>query len=231
MGNASFEEKVKILKAAKEQLGVDIPNIEQLATQPEIDRVKNTELIYINAHRNHVASMTGTDIYDFRNCEQMADNYAVMFGAGAALASANSKLGEHFGSRANLSTAQNVALDIIDIFAALSSVSVSAVIGGSPYIKEYDSPKDRVRLIKDTMIGVMKDKDLPKPIYAKLNAELKEVDAVLAKMTDYEGVLMHFWKKFSKIGKSTTSVEESQKALERLLFNDLYLKSAQLRNM
>lgn len=227
MGTRDVDRRKILIKAAERRLGVEIYNPNALAEQPSLDKNK-VETLFINAHRYTLANTTGTDIYDFRSCEQLADYFATMHGAGPHLISGLNKFYEMSG---NMAIMPFPIFMIGEFFKLLMTpftlpVSLLVIMVTNPSIKRYDDPAARAKYIELQMRGTLKDRNLDPEMRKSLLASIEAAGKHSVRLTDYKGLDHLLWTVLSPQYRRGVKQEQSQKILEGILFNDLYQKAA-----
>lgn len=227
MGTRDVDRRKILIKAAERRLGLEIYNPNALAEQPTLDKNK-VETLFINAHRYTLANTTGTDIYDFRACEQLADYFATMHGAGPHLISGLNKFYEMSG---NMAIMPFPIFMIGEFFKLLMTpftlpVSLLVIMVTNPSIKRYDDPAARAKYIELQMRSTLKDRNLDPEMRKSLLASIEAAGKHSVRLTDYKGLDHLLWTVLSPQYRRGVKQEQSQKILENILFNDLYTKSA-----
>lgn len=227
MGTRDVSRRKILIKAAERRLGLELHNPNALAEQPTLDKNK-METLFINAHRYTLANTTGTDIYDFRSCEQLADYFATMHGAGPHLISGLNKFYEMTGNDALLPFPIYLIGEFFKLILTPITLPVSLLIilVSNPSIKRYDDPAARAKYIEMQMRGTLKDRNLDPEMRKSLLASIEAAGKEANRLGDHKGLDHLLWTVLSPTYRRGVRQEQSQKVLEGILFNDLYQKAA-----
>ena len=219
------------LKQADVALGID--------TKPDntnwVDTSKdNLEVILVSRFYRHLQTRSDSVYYDVRNCEQLADIFAVKHGAAVDLAQANHILDKRY----KLYGDRNLFVHVLTQSAALlkqitfGKSSISEILLTMDQPKQYDDPKDRIAFLKFQLIDDLKQ--LPRGDNASrkdIVESIKDIDNILKTIHVRRDVLTFIHQTMTSVGKSATKHEASQKKLEEMLYNNLYYQSAKLKTL
>lgn len=230
VGEDDAGERVKILREAERYLGIEIPKVDTLAETPPTDLQSKVETVLINAHRTRYRSITGTDLYDLRACEQMADHFAVMHGSGSKVITDLYKLYKRYGHNSMESLGMYLIGEITKATIGLAFLPLTFlfIITANPCIDIYDRPLDRVKFVRKNMNDILKKRDLPKSEKEYLLKEIEIVKQVEAEMNSRVSWFQSLANVFSMNVRGYNRQVDNEKLLEDLVFNDLYAKSAEL---
>lgn len=233
MGIADEGERVKVLKETAAILGIEVPKVDIVAACPPTSIKDAVETVYINAHRKRYRSITGTDLYDFRACEQLADHFAIMHGAGAATITDHLKYYKKYKHRSVDSYSMYLFKEISKTILTTCTVVglplvFLSILSSSPSIDIYDRPLDRVTNVKRQLNDILKDSSLTNDEKEYTLKQIELVRAVENEMnsreTWYEQLANIFNPKHGYYKKQV----DNEKLLEDLVFNNLFEKSAEL---
>lgn len=227
VGTRDVDRRKILIKAAERRLGTELYNPNALAEQPMLDKNK-METLFINAHRYTLANTTGTDIYDFRSCEQLADYFATMHGAGPHLISGLNKFYEMCGHDALLPFPIYLIGEFFKLVMTPLTLPISLLIilVSNPSIKRYDDPAARAKYIEMQMRSTLKNRNLDPEVRKSLLASIEAAGKHSSRLTDHKGLDHLLWTVLSPSYRRGVKQEQSQKILEGILFNDLYQKAA-----
>ncbi len=227
VGTRDVDKRKILIKAAERRLGTELYNPNALAEQPSLDKNK-METLFINAHRYTLANTTGTDIYDFRSCEQLADYFATMHGAGPHLISGLNKFYEMCGHDAILPYPIYLMGEFFKLLLTPITLPMSLLIimVTNPSIKLYDDPAARAKYIEMQMRGTLKNRNLDPEMRKSLLASIEAAGKHANRLSDHKGLDHLLWTVLSPSYRRGVKQEQSQKILEGILFNDLYQKAA-----
>lgn len=262
------KERELIMKSAGEQLKVDSFDPAQYVSGSKEKRTLASTTFIISALPTSSRSDTGFSAYEHRSCEQVADQFAVKFGAGRDLASGLNKMLKMSYSQTPRSAF--IILEIIDLLwlafdafrAGFTGAALGTMVGiggaqtlgglilaGVMFIPvvillklaityltfnsvkgKYDGGKERLILIKRTIVDSLKDRDLPPGVKEKLIADAELVDKLASDLYEdrlgiFEWIVMNTHPSRIRDRKN----ELVFKDIENLLTNDLFLRSAQFQ--
>lgn len=235
-------ERGKIIKQASDYLSLgeyDFIEEGDIGVGPEFSNALKAETLMLNVYRIRHQSATGTDVYDIRSCEQLADQFAARHGAGYALAKATDKFGGRNGkgpiSRVGVWFSR-VASTITIIMLGLASFGIIPLlillgVIGMSHQKVYDDPEYRIRLIKQTMIDRLKTLTMTKDERDKLIRQIEQIHKVEKNNRDESPVARAIAYALSKARTKEMNTEKMQKYLEDMVFSRLYVTHAKLDSL
>lgn len=206
----------------------------------------NSDVILLTEHVKNLNVLSKTNIYDARNCEQIADQFAVRHGAAAKLGSALEKLGKFSYDINYRNTFMYVTLEvmkfvslffIVGLFATsggLAGIGLALIVllAGIPANKIYDDPKDRLIFLKRQVIDDLKKLDHQqvknKELIATLVDTIADLDSRIEDVKDRKGWGTAIWDVVTPWGRNREQQEAKAKILEESINNDLYTKAAKL---
>lgn len=235
VGASSKEERVDKLRQAEKVLGVDkIQNI-------NLDDVPSEEGVQVVLFRNYLTNMyssTGVAQYDFRNCEQLADQFATKHGSGRDLVTGLDKMFSLAGDSSKRSQFSFIVVETCKLIAFIGTLAsgvgvpialIALLVSQPSGYKTYDDPEARVRFIRQQLINsisdVRKTKGLDETILKGLIEDVEVVDGVLETIKDRRTLAQLFWQSLPSAAASLRKQEMAVKQLETLLFNDLEYQS------
>lgn len=187
---------------------------------------ENLEIVLANYATDEMKFKDKTSsIYSLRDFEQFADMFVVAHGGAVAHARFLDELyqrdyGKDFFSRLKSKLSWILSghdWTLIQIYAGTTTIA--------DYDDDYDRLKTvRYRLVEDLKRLNFKNKDLTKSVLD----EIKEIDTILAKHKNERSRHVKLFEKRSSIGKVLKKQTDRAKALEELIYNDLFVKSAKL---
>ncbi len=227
VGTRDVDRRKILIKAAERRLGTELYNPNALAEQPSLDKNK-METLFINAHRYALANTTGTDIYDFRACEQLADYFATMHGAGPHLISGLNKFYEMAESDCILPYPIYLIGEFFKLILLPVTLPITllTMLVYNPSIKAYDDPAARAKYIELQMRGTLKDRKLDPAMRKSILDAIEAAGKESSRIKDHKGLDHLLWTVLSPTYRRGVKQEQSQKILEGILFNDLYQKAA-----
>lgn len=243
VGIADSKERTKVIMKAANASNVMVD--EAFVEKTIAKHGENSDLILLTEHVKNLNSLTKTNVYDSRNCEQIADQFAVKHGAGPALAKALEKLHKFSYDINYRSTPMYVTLEVMKIISIMfftGAILVSGpysigfgltlLISHIPGAKIYDDPKDRLIFLKRQLIDDLKklnmqdvkNKDQIKDIVDSIEC----IEARIDDVKDRKTWAVAFWDAVTPWGRNREQQEAKAKKLEESLNNDLFVKAAVL---
>lgn len=233
-------ERTKIIKQAADYLDISPYEYIQegdIGLGPEFSNELRAETLMLNAYRNRHKSSTGTDIYDIRSCEQLADQFAVRHGAGYALAQTLDKLEGRDGagprSRASvwferLFAAFGIFFAGVATFGILPLLFLWGILG-LPQSKEYDDVHYRLRLIKQNMIDRLRTATMDPEERKSMIRQIEKAEQLEKNNKEPAGsVTRLIMQALSKSRAREMETEKLQKYLEDMVFSRLFVTHAKL---
>ena len=226
-----YQAKKIQLKAAEEVLGIEPED----TIENWVDTSKeNLEVILISRFYRSLTTRSNSSYYDVRNCEQLADTFAVKHGAGLDLARANHLLQKEYGMYGNKNFFVHILRETASLLSVifLTNYTVSAILLSLRQPKLYDDPKDRIAFIKFHLIDDLKH--LPRGdnnTRANIVESISEIDKILKATVSRRDIFTFIHETFTAVGKSASKMQKQQKQLEEMLYNDLYYQSAKLKTL
>lgn len=229
LDSSSYKEREVIIKKLENTLGIDkIIKLDQLVETPK----PGIEVILLAEYVSRLPEKTLNLSYDVRGAEQQADTFVVRHGAAAAHASALDKFHREFGSYGKPTFWGHLVAETSRLFnLAKVGVHMTDLIFGNVVPMRYDRPKDRLEYLKLQLISDLK---LVPKNNNKLREQILRDIAAVEKVYNDAGmyrrdVVQFFWDVVNVRGKDLKKREDMRKALERMLYNDLFLKATQFK--
>lgn len=238
LGTKDLNKRRKVLNQATQYLSIeDMVSVGDLEMSPMWDSESGIETLLLNAYRERHKSITGTDLYDVRSCEQLADQFAVKHGAGLPLAKALGKISGGGGGRGGRIFVQIMQI-LIEIGMTVVTYGIWFILGLIfnsiiPSVeKDYDDPKYRIRRIAQDMIDRIKRMPLTREDKAKLIGDYEKVMKIeTSRQGSTYSLSFRVAHMISKRTRNVYNQQETQKLIEDLLFNPLYVSHAKLQNL
>lgn len=238
------EQRVKIIINAVKNLGTTIDNVEELALAKD---PKIPLTIIMENYTRKARSGVGSDFYDYRSWEALADQFATRQGAGRDLVTGLDKMARRYGGYAKKGTFMDVlnyTASIVGWGAALvASITywpLALVIGGlvgysltSPFPPEgkYDNPTARLTRVKNELVGALKDSMLPLERQKSLQADIAAVDEIIAKIGKEDSFFNILWRAMTPYRRDNYRQIQLQQDLEKLANNELFLAASKLNTL
>jgi hypothetical protein len=221
------QKRIQLIDATSKHFNYDAADLEGLKD------VKSKDVAYsilLTRHIRKTRSELGSNLYDQRGCEHLADQYASRMGAGPSMVTALAKMQRRNPSR--YSTSQFVLFEGLKIMLVLlSTLAVSPVVlvllmvAYDPTDKIYDDPEARMRRIRNELIGGMKNKAIPKSQREKMKKDLEIIDQTLTSFNDRRTFYEFLYSTFLPSTRRQTSQMANQQELEALANNELFSKA------
>jgi hypothetical protein len=230
-----YDKRIMVLKEAEQILGVEIADRDRLAAMPKQLRGLATESVFISTKAQQSQSETGCNIYEMRSVEQLADRFAVQHGAGPDLATGLDKMFRGYGHRSTLSTTEHTLLEVVKMIGFTAGLFLFPVpllvyvLFTNPLEKRYDDPEQRIRLIKQMITDELKDDRLPRERRRQLQDDYDIAEKIEKGLDDKRTLLELFWSTIMPSGRKALDQEQSQKRIEDLMNNELFVISNRLK--
>ena len=227
VGTRDVDRRKILIKAAERRLGVEIFNPNKIAEQGSLDKNK-METLFINSHRYALNNTTGTDIYDFRSCEQMADYFATMHGAGPHLITGLNKVYESYGDDSVIPYPIFIIGELFKLILLPITLPfyLLVIMATNPAIKIYDSPGARAKYIELQLKGSLRNRNMDPKMRKALLDSIEAAKTAASEVSDKNGLAHLIWTVLSPSYNRGVNQEKAQKLLENIMFNDLYHKAA-----
>lgn len=234
MDAKSHGERVKVLENAERTLGIEVPTKESLAKGKPRDAAEAVQVVYLSYQSEKNRSETGHNFYEVRACEQIADQFAVKLGAGKDLAVAMGKLFRMTGHSSAFPMAFHVISETMKLILFIAGIALITpgiimiiyVLSANPYEKAYDSPEQRVELIRRMLSNRLKERSLSATTKAEIQSDLALIDQVAAHLNDKTTLVELFWKHAMSKGSTASKQEDLNKQIESFVFNRLHEEAA-----
>jgi len=184
-------------------------------------------------------SELGSNLFDMRGFEAMADQYAARHGAAIHLATGLDKVYRGMRSTAYLTRPLFYMLEVVKITLFLS-VAVSGIGGiliapllllGNPNAVEYDKPLSRLSRIRSQLVETVKDTTLSDETRKAVLADITALNTVMSAMGESETFYEFLWSRvLPVVGKSGKEID-FQRDLEKLLNNELFVTAAAVKSL
>lgn len=247
VGIKDSTERTKLIMKASNDVNLQIS--ETVAEETLRKYGENADIVLLSMYVKELNSLTKTNYYDARNCEQIADQFAVQHGAASSLGKALEKLYKLGFDINYMRTTTFVILEVIKIafvmFAALGSIFSAGLAGGffftltmllfAPGAKIYDDPKDRLEFMKRQLIDDLKQLNLQdkknKELIKSITEHVDNLDRHISEVKDRRTLMTAIWDAVTPWGRNREQQEAKQKLLEQALNNDLFTKAAKISQL
>lgn len=231
MGVESEEHKIKLLKAAGRDLGIDFDKEreEMLLASRDGDTVA---MILLTEEYSRLKSDLGRNAYDLRNFEAMADQFVVRMGMGAELASAIHKLTINGINREN--SFSRMAFRIFEAIQGILGLPLYIlgwIFAPNIVLEElYDSPIRRIEVVAQGLRDRYK-KATDKKEKQALRNQIKSVEDSIKNFDDVSNFYEYMFKYLIPWGRSRSRRITFQKALEDLANSKLTTRIDSIREL
>lgn len=224
------QKRIQLIDATSKHFNYEADDLEGLKDAKSKDVAYS---ILLTRHIRKTRSELGSNLYDRRGCEHLADQYAARMGAGSSLVTALAKF--HRRNPSRYSTAQFVLFEGMKVALVLLSslvinpvVLVLMMVAYDPTNKIYDDPEARMRRIRNELLGGMKNKALPKARRELLKKDLEIVDQAIVNYDDRRSFYEFLYTTFLPGTRKQTKQMVHQQELEALANNELFSKAMNL---
>lgn len=240
-------QRTKLIMKASNDVNLQIS--ETVAEETLRKYGENADVVLLSMYVKQLNTLTKTNYYDARNCEQIADQFAVQHGAASSLGRALEKLYKLGFDINYMKTPTFVILEVIKVafvmFAALASLTGGGLVGGflfavtmlmfSPGAKIYDDPKDRLEFMKRQLIDDLKQLNLQDKknteLIKTITDHIDDLDKLISEVKDRRTFMTTIWDTVTPWGRNREQQEAKQKLLEQALNNDLFAKAAKISQL
>lgn len=232
--------RLKLVFETAEALGVKLEDPDSLTDVKDGGEIFSAVLLKAMADkRTHSAA--GSETYDLRSAEFMADQFTTRQGGGKDLAVALDKTLRFDRSSYGRSTSKHIAIEAVRV-ACLVLLAIAApvwtgIIAGlmlvyaDPEGRIYDDPGERLARIKNDLVQTLKDTSLPKKVRGQLLSDIETIDSVRQDIKDRRSFFNYIWLAVSSKRRDQFTQMRLQQELEKLVNNDLFIKASQLKTM
>ena len=227
----SYRQRVKIVDQAK--TGLDLDALEpEVVAEVEGKETFQTWVISKTIHQKH--NLTNTPVFDFRNCEVMADQFVSRLGAQRDLVSALDRLFKTVGVTSESRTQVTILAIISSLFTLLSltifwplGVLILLLMAFTAPYETYDPPVDRMSRIKNDLVNQLKRKDIPREEKRRLEQDYKKIETIIDQSHEIIDPITWVWKNIMPLGRHHQRKTEQIERLERLVSNPLYVRATE----
>ena len=237
------KERTLIIEKGLRVMGIDGVGVREFLTQTPEQISTTMQSLYINQTSNQLRSETGFGMYELRACEQLADWFAVRFGAGLELATGMEKLYKD-GKRVQLANTMRSRVmwqSALLYGAYLISFTIPfpkifSEVFRDDSIRIYDRDDDRIKYMRQNLIDLIKDAKLPdaarKDLLKQID-EIKEVEKRVSKDIGkgHSSIVLFLKDKLIPNYRRNVKAVELQKNIEEMLYNEVYVQAAKFQGV
>ena len=250
LNTARPEDRIEILREYDSALGVSIPDKENTV------RLEKGEAIYVHVVAETIKQRRNEEgdlVYSYRGFEQSSDQFTTRHGFGRDLVTALDKIHRSsFYNSSYVSWPTHIAVQVIKVTGyllvldlQLRALFIQKLLGAAfnlfalilplladrPMNKSYDEPFARAERIRREMIGQLKDKNLLPAKRRQIVEDIEIITETMKGVEDKRPVMEAVWAYIVPAGRDSRAKMEYQQMIERLANNDLFTKSAKLKDV
>lgn len=219
--------------------------ISKLAARNDLDinsedlkNAKNAEIytVVIGATVEKYYSEYGCNVYEYRNFEAMADNFAVRHGYPVDLVLSLDKM--HTPVTGVLSPAQRASKVIYALMEFIAELVGTGLFWLSflwlvcnPTKRIYDEPKARFTRIRNEMLSSLRDRSVSPARRAKVVKDIEVVNRVISQYTTNRTLLEVTYEFLTPTGRKGKNLRRLHQVYEELANNSLYSSTAKLESL
>ena len=224
--------RVKLLTTVSSDLDVTIDDIDGLAVNNDKDMIST---VLLSGMMKNIRNELGGDIYDMRDCEAMADNFAAKNGFGLELVTGLDKFPAYNADKYGRS--RNMLMLLLQIVLNVGLTAMSAglwlfvVFNINNTKKIYDDPVERYTRIRQDIIGNLKSQNVPAKVRDKALDDIEVIDKIISKYNNKPELFVAMSEFFLKEGRRNKSVRKLNQLFEKMANNDLYVAAAKFERL
>lgn len=231
-----IEKRFKILNGLTRQLGLKEMDDQSLVAHPEKD-VELAMVVLREYALTKTESRFGSSSYDFRSCEQLADQFANRHGAGTELARHLPRYGkinrQSFIGYLTVQFLHAVGFATAVTFAPLTT-TICLIFGLMiPNMDRdvYDPPSLRIERLRKDLIQVLKSPSLNREQRERILADIEFMKNFAEDEEEHRSIFMFLWTTISTRRRKEYDRKKFQLEIEKLLNNELFVSANQLKSM
>lgn len=230
------EKRLSLLNGLRSDL--KLPHVDDASLVAKIDNDIEIATITIREYMlGAAASRFGSESYDMRSCEQLADQFATRHGAARDLTTALGNMGMGFRPNTALHIAGQIlrlaVFVVYAVWAPLATLATMIILLFLPgYDRDlYDPPYLRVERMRKDLIQVLKNPSLSPEHRKNVLSDLNFMEAFAHDAEEHRSIFMFLWTTISTRRRKEYDRKKFQLEIERLLNNDLFVSANQLKSM
>lgn len=231
MVKAPREERIELLNATSRHFDFDAKEQEWLVDGQKKETIQS---VLITRHIQQTRSKLGSNLYDARGFEALADQFAARMGAGVPLAKSLAKMDKFTKERYVGRWLVTEAIKVVVAGVALSMSPLMAVLlflAYDPTDRIYDEPEQRFRRMRLELVAASKSKDITDEQKDALIQDLKLMDKVLDEFKDRRTFYEFLYTAFLPSIRDQRKRMLHQQKLEQLANNELFAQSMRLERL
>lgn len=226
MLKADLKERELLLVRASDDLDIRMGNVTEFL-KSDRGLTEGVQTVMLSETRQKYIDQTGYDFYTERCSEQLADHFAVQYRAGRYLITAVDKISKMTSPTYRTTRGQHI---LIESAKALAHTMTGFIPLGVYLLtakkdpRRYDKPIQRLELMRQTLRSNLKDARIdPKSALAtEIMSDLAFMDEIIGNAEDRMSFVDCVYSKLFSHGRRVLNNEQTQKAIEALVFNRLY---------
>lgn len=229
MGAETKQQKLELIVDIEDAIGKKLGDHNYLTKEGVSEDAYRT--LIVSASISASIDQLGDNIYNYRMCEMVADQYAIRQGYGVPHARGLDKLFPGMERSSDVVRGMSRFAEIAGIvgWTALTlGVGVLLFFQGDMRAKIYPSPKERLEAVVNELTAALKDKKLTneqKKVYLQ---EIEEVEKILKNYRTYRSTLTLLHDYIIPRGRNHYKTEKLQQMLEKLHNNPMFRAAAAL---
>lgn len=228
------QRQVLLHKAAKD-LDIRLANVTEL-TKSDRGIIEGLQTVALSETRQKYIDQTGYDFYTERCAEQLADHFAVQYRAGRHLITAVDKISKMTSPTYRSTRGQHILIESAKIMVHATTGFIPLgvyLLSAKKDPRRYDKPIQRLELMRQTLRSNLKDAKLnPKSaMTSEIMDDLAFMDQIIGNAGDRMTFVDCIYSKLFSHGRRVLNNEQTQKAIEALVFNRLYESSMKFKQL
>lgn len=228
------QRQIFLVKAEKD-LDIRLNNVTELVKSDK-GITEGIQTVMLTETRQKYIDQTGYDFYTERNAEQLADHFAIQYRAGRHLITAVDKLSKLTSTTYRSTRGQHILIESAKVLAHAMTGFIPLgvyLLTAKKDPRRYDKPIQRLELMRQTLRSNLKDPRLdPKSALAtEIMADLAFMDEIIGTAEDRMTFVECVYSRLFSHGRRVLNNEQSQKAIEALVFNRLYESAMKFKQL
>lgn len=230
-------QKILLLTEAKAALNLKGLNVESAST---INSKTELQVVLVDAEATRLRSEVGSDLYDIKSFEYVADQYATKQGAGVAVVTALAKMDRATNNDAYMSplkftffeTAKLLSFIALSIWSSgiIPLVTIFLGVTINPSTNSYDKPKDRFIRIRQTLVSELANQHSKVPRRDLLD-DIALIDTITSAMQTNRTLYEYIFTTLVRSHRHALDQQRIQKDLEAIGMNDIFVSAARLQTL
>lgn len=235
MLKADLKQRQIILYKAAKDLDIRLNDVSEL-TKSDRGIIEGVQTVALSETRQKYIDQTGYDFYTERCAEQLADHFAIQYRAGRYLITAVDKISKLTSPTYRTTRGQHILIESAKVMAHAMTGFIPLgvyLLTAKKDPRRYDKPIQRLELMRQTLRSNLKDAKLnPKSALAtEIMADLAFMDEVIGTAEDRMTFVDCIYSKLFSHGRRVLNNEQTQKAIEALVFNRLYESAMKFKQL